>query len=198
MNAQLGDLKQLRSSTGTVFAVLVLILTVAMYGWIVAPHIAYLKAVQQYEPIVDNMVKEKTRLQSMLETRRKRLELIDMEFAEIRDILFTFDQAQGFFRNLGSMAEASNCDIRMLDILTDKPVLVIGHPDDLVSVGTLDAEVSVVGYYDGLLTFIDHLQNNRRKIAIRSLQILVNRDEDIQLKCDVSLTLYIIQEREAD
>ena len=197
MNIQLGRLKDLRSSTGTLFGAMVVIVGIAMYGWIVAPHVAYLKAVQAYEPVVNNVNKERTRLEGMLKTRRERLDTINAEFSEIRKILFTFDQAQAFFQDLGKTAETYGCEIYRIDILTDEPKPVVGRPGDAALVEAIQASVSIVGYFQGLVDFVQDLQHFEHEIRIGSLKMFVNRREDTQLKCDLTITVYVMQEREA-
>ena len=45
-----------RSTRDSVFAALIVIAAIAMYNWIVAPHVDYLFAAQQYEFAIEKSV----------------------------------------------------------------------------------------------------------------------------------------------
>ena len=47
-----------RSSRNSIFAALIVIAGVAMYNWIVSPHVTYLYAAQKYDSAMDKIVEK--------------------------------------------------------------------------------------------------------------------------------------------
>ena len=184
------------SSSGAVLAGLVLIGAVAMYSWIVAPHLNYLRAVQKYEPILDDIVKEKDALRNLLVRRRETLEKINKRFDGLAKSLFTYVQARELPQELGIVAERYDCSIVTVN-LSDEPLSIFGAEGGDKAIDAMEAQVSVVGDYNGLTSFINRLQERERKIWIHSLIMRVLGDHGGRLTCDLALTIYVIQEKEA-
>ena len=57
--------------------------------------------------------------------------------------------------------------------------------------------MSLIGHYNGLTAFIKRLQEKDRKIWLHSLEMRVLEEHGGQLACDLALTIYVIQEKEA-
>ena len=183
-------------SSGVVLTGLVLIGALALYSWIVAPHVAYLRAVQKYEPILDDIVKEKDLLQDQLVRRRGMLEKINKQFDELSGTLFTYADARDLPQEFAAVAEQYECRIATVDF-SDEPVPIFEEQTGDKLIDAVDAQVSVVGDYNGLTAFIKRLQESDRKIWIHSLTMRVLNDHGGQLTCDMALTIYVIQEKES-
>jgi len=187
-----------QSSTNAVFTALVMIGTIAMYGWIVAPHVAYLKAVQEYEPILDSVVREKVHLQKLLANRRKILHDWNEKFMEISDLLFTEDQVRELFSALDVIAYKYGCTVSKVDRLSEPPVKVIGEKGDSTVVESQFSSLRMIGPYNGIVDFIQGLQDNKYKIWIKSLEIhpVEPSSGSDQLVCTISIMIYVIIEKE--
>ncbi len=184
------------SSSGAALIGLVLIGALAMYSWIVAPHVDYLRAVQKYEPVLDDIAREKDELQDMVVRRRETLDEINRHFDDLSDRLFTYVQARELPKDLGAAAEQYHCRVTTVD-LSDEPVSIFEGKIGDRSIDAMEAQVSVVGDYNGLTAFIKRLQGRDRKIWIHSLTMSVLDDKGGRLVCDMAMTIYVIQEKEA-
>ena len=184
------------SSSGAVLIGLVLIWALAMYSWIVAPHVDYLRAVQKYEPVLDDIAREKDELQDMVVRRRETLDEINRQFDDLSDSLFTYVQARELPQELGASSEQYHCRVTTVD-LSDEPVSIFEGKIGDRSIDAMEAQVSVVGDYNGLTAFIRRVQGRDRKIWIHALTMSVLDDKGGRLACDMAMTIYVIQEKEA-
>ena len=184
------------SKSGVVLTGLVLIGAVGMYSWIVAPHVDYLRAVQKYEPVLDDIVKEKSELQDMLVVRREMLEKINTQFGDMSGTLFTYPQARELPQEFENVAEQYECSIATVDF-SDEPVSIFGEDGSARPIDAVEAQVSLVGHYNGLTAFIKRMQEKDRKIWLHSLEMRVLEENGDRLACDLALTIYVIQEKEA-
>ena len=73
-----------RSTRTTVFSALIIIVAIAMYDWIVAPHVTCLSASQQYESVVNKAVEKNTAITREVETKTKKLDELYHQLAESR------------------------------------------------------------------------------------------------------------------
>ncbi|MCH7916379.1 MAG: hypothetical protein IIC50_00155 [Planctomycetes bacterium] len=184
------------SSSGVVMTGLVLIGAVAMYSWVVAPHVKYLRAVQKYEPALDEIAREKDQLKDTVLRRRKMLDEIDKQFDDLRGTLFTYVQARELAQEFGAVAEQYHCRVRTVDF-SDEPLSIFDEEIGDRSIDAVEALVSVVGDYNGLMAFIKKLQGRDRKMWIHSLTMSVLDEQGGRLVCNIAMTIYVIQEKEA-
>ena len=185
------------SQAGAVLMGLVLVAAVAMYSWIVAPHVDYLRAVQNYEPVLDDIAREKDELQDLVVRRREMLDQINKKLDDLSGTLFTYAQARDLPQEFAAVAEQYGCWVTAVD-LSDEPVSIFGaEMGDMSIIDAVEAEVSVVGDYNGLTAFIKRVQGRDRKIWINSLTIRMLDDEGGRLECHLAMTIYVIEEKEA-
>lgn len=176
---------------------LVLVAAVAMYSWIVAPHVDYLRAVQNYEPVLDDIAREKDELQDLVVRRREMLDQINKKLDDLSGTLFTYAQARDLPQEFAAVAEQYGCWVTAVD-LSDEPVSIFGaEMGDMSIIDAVEAEVSVVGDYNGLTAFVKRVQGRDRKIWINSLTIRMLDDEGGRLECHLAMTIYVIEEKEA-
>jgi len=186
-----------RSSRQAVFAALVLIGAVAMYNWIVAPHVTYLLAVQTYEPVVDRVAHEKASLKNLLIGRRKMLEDLESQFSRMRQIVYTDEQARQLFGDLGAMAAEHKCTVTTVDSASDRPARIVGGDPKSLMVEPVDTSLTITGAYDGIMAFIGRLLAQPRKIWVRSLTMEPVGTDVKRLRCRIYMGIYVIQEKEA-
>ncbi|MCH8216494.1 MAG: hypothetical protein IH892_06945 [Planctomycetes bacterium] len=185
------------SQAGAVLMGLVLVAAVAMYSWIVAPHVDYLRAVQNYEPVLDDIAREKDELQDLVVRRREMLDQINKKLDDLSGTLFTYAQARDLPQEFAAVAEQYGCWVTAVD-LSDEPVSIFGaEMGDMSIIDAVEAEVSVVGDYNGLTAFVKRVQGRDRKIWINSLTIRMLDDEGGRLECHLAMTIYVIEEKEA-
>jgi hypothetical protein len=187
-----------RSTRNTVFTALIIIATIAMYNWIVAPHVTYLFAVQQYESVVSNVVEKNKVIAREVKAKTKKLEAIYRQFASARSTLFTPDEANAFFSDLQVVSEEAGCTVRSLNLVVSKPSFgdkrkQAGNTSGIIA---NSAMLTVSGQYNSIIRLVEKLQNHRKKIWIDLFKMETIDFGSAQLKCDMTITIYTIRDKE--
>ncbi len=199
MNVLIDRMTQLdRSSRYAVYVAMLIISGVAMYGQIVSPHVRYLKAVQDYEPAIDQMIDKQVEISKKLVVRRKTLAEVKTQFEAIGFTVFTPEKMKAFFAGLEQVAEDFKCSIAQMDSSEDKSKIIIGEASDPSYVEAVEMTLSVLGEFNQLTLFIDSLQHQERQIWLTSVDIGMVQEQDRVLKCDITIRLYVIQEKKLE
>jgi len=185
------------TSRNAISAALVIIVTIAVYNWIVAPHVTHLYAAQRYESVVDDVMKENKILSSAVRTKKKKLEQLHKQFAQLQSSLFMVDQAKEFFSNLQVISEQSSCKVCSLNLITREQNSKDGKSEDSSGIVTNSAILSVIGTYGDIIKLIERLQAREQKVWIDSVRMTSLDDASGQLKCDITITICTIQDKEA-
>ncbi len=190
-----------KRSRNAVYLALLVIAGIAMYGWIVSPHVQYLQAVQKYRPAIDKIIDKQQDIRKTLVTRRVLLERLRKEFDAVSNTMHTAEQMQQLFGELGTVAEQYGCSLLQIDRSSHDPEVIIGEASDPTYVESVEAGLMLLGEYDSLVAFVDRLQTRERKVWISSIDIELPQDEilkeqDDVLKCDIVLEIYVIQKKE--
>jgi hypothetical protein len=195
---RINDLYKLgNSSKQALFAASVVIVGVALYNWIVAPHVTYLRAVNRYEPVVERIAQEKASLKDLLISRQKRLADLEAQFSLIRPLLFTVEQARQLLSDLEVMAAEEKCSMMTVDLGSNRPTRIVGDEQETLLVEGVDTSVTLTGSYDGIMALIGRLQAQQRKIWIRTLTLELAGPETQKLRCRMDIGIYVIKEKEA-
>jgi len=174
---------------------------VAMYGWIVSPHVKYLQAVQKYRPAIEKIIDKQSDIKRKLIGRRTLLEKLKKQFNDVGTITHTAEQMQQLFGELGAVAEQYGCSLAKVDLSTADPEIIIGTESDQSYVESIKAGLMVLGDFAPLVAYVDCLQSQERKIWINSLDIKVMKDamlqeQDTVLRCDIDLEIFVMQKKE--
>jgi hypothetical protein len=187
-----------RSTRNTVFTALIIIATIAMYNWIVAPHVTYLFAVQQYESVFSNAIEKNKVIAREVKAKTKKLEAMYQQLASARSALFTPDQANAFFSDLQAVSEEAGCTVRSLNLVVSKPSFgdkrkQAGNTSGIIA---NSAMLTVSGQYSSIINLLEKLQNHRKKIWIDSFKMEIIDFSSAQLKCDMTIKIYTIRDEE--
>jgi len=186
------------SSRLAVFAAFIVIVAVALYNWIVAPHVTYLRAVQKYQPVVEHVAQQKASLKDLLNNRRKMLEDLESQFGQIRPLLYTYEQARQLFGDLEAMALEHKCTMTtVVDHGSNRPTTIVGDEQESLLAEVVNTSVTIMGDYDNIVAFIGRLQGQQRKIWIRSLVIDPTGPDAVSLQCRIDISIYVVKEKEA-
>jgi Tfp pilus assembly protein PilO len=195
---RLGDLTKIRiQSKSAVLAAPAIIALVAMYNWVVAPQVTYLRAVQKYEPVLTRMAKEKTTLQDLVAKRRKELKDLEARLSQLRPALHTPDQAGQLWSDLETMAVQQGCAVMNVSLGTGRPLPASEQDPESLRVEVINTTVTITGEYDGIMAFIGQLQSQPRKILVTAVGIEQAERDARRLQCRVEVSIYVIYEKEA-
>ena len=187
-----------RSTRNTIFTALIIIATIAMYNWIVAPHVTCLFAAQQYESAVSKAVEKNKVIAREVETKTKKLEELYEQLARSRSTLFTPDEAKAFFSDLQAVAEETGCTVHSLNLVVSNPSSGDKQKrseDTTSGIVANGAVLSVIGQYNSIIKLVEKLQNHAKKIWMDSFKMETIDFSSAQLKCDMTITIYTIQDK---
>jgi hypothetical protein len=168
-----------------------------MYNWIVAPHVTCLFAAQQYESTVSKAVEKNKVIAREVEAKMKKLEELYEQFARSRSVLFAPDEAKAFFSDLQAVAEETGCTVHSLNLVVSKPSSgdKRKQSEDTSSIVANGAVLSVIGQYNSIIKLVKKLQNHAKRIWMDSFKMETIDFSSAQLKCDMTITIYTIQDK---
>jgi Tfp pilus assembly protein PilO len=182
-----------RSTRTTLFSALIVIASIAMYDWIVAPHVTCLSASQQYESVVSSAVEKNKAVARDIETKTKKLEELHQQLVMSRGLLFTHNEAEEFFSNLQTVAEGTGCTVHALSLVGNKSSSQdTRKAEETSGITANSATVTVSGHYNNIFAFVEKLQNSAKKIWLDSFDMTVVDFSSGQLECSMTITIYII------
>ena len=193
-------LKHLKNTTDSqriVFlAVLVLIGTIAVYNWIVAPHRNYLLAAQRYESAMSDLEKKKGIINNNLKIQKNELGKLQEQFNDNLKMFFDPEEARDFFSGIKAVTEKAGCVMYSLTfssanstsgkskLKTDNYIIERG------------ANLSIMGGYGNIEALMNQLQNGSKYVRIDSVRISSDKENPGYLKCDTNITIYEIQRKD--
>lgn len=193
-------LKHLKNTTDSqriVFlAVLVLIGTIAVYNWIVAPHRNYLLAAQRYESAMSDLEKKKGIINNNLKIQKNELGKLQEQFNDNLKMFFDPEEARDFFSGIKAVTEKAGCVMYSLTfssanstsgkskLKTDNYIIERG------------AHLSIMGGYGNIEALMNQLQNGSKYVRIDSVRISSDKENPGYLKCDTNITIYEIQRKD--
>lgn len=186
-----------RSSRTAVSASLIMIAALAMYNWIVAPRTNYLLAAQRYEFVMENVVKINTSIGNKVETKKKKLQELREQSAQLQSTLFTPDQAREFFSDLQAISKETGCVVYSVNLISNVPnPIKDGQLQDSAGIVTKSAVLSVVGVYKNITKLIERLQSRTQKVWIDSVKVqALNNNSDLP-RCDITITICALTDKE--
>lgn len=186
-----------RSSRNAVSASLILIAALAMYNWIVAPRTNYLLAAQRYEFVMENVVKKNKTIDNRVNIRKKKLQELREQSAQLQSTLFTSDQAREFFSDLQAISEETGCIVYSVNLITNKQnPNKDGQLQDTAGIVTKSAVLSVVGVYRNITKLIERLQSRTQKVWIDSVKVQALNNNSDRPRCDITITICVLTDKE--
>jgi hypothetical protein len=183
-------------SKSAITTALILIAAMAMYNWMVAPHVNYLFAVQRYEPVVDNIAHEKKIITKALESKKAKLQELTDQLTAARNSLFTPAEAKTFFGDLEAISKDTDCTLQSLTFTKEDRGVAFGRSQDALHILAKSATLSFTGSYDSIIALLNKLQNRPQKVWIGSIRLRIFDIQSAKLKCDTTITIYVVQDEE--
>jgi hypothetical protein len=186
------QINSIRSSKNVVFAAFVVIEVIALYNWIVTPHLNFLQVTQRYEAVADKLAKKNRIIGTNVKLRRKKLGQLQEDFKHIHIKLFNPVKAKEFFSDIQAMAEQTDCIIYSLNFSPTDSAINAGQSEISSRITANRAIFSVGGRYKDIIALINKLQNRSKQVWIDSISMEpVDRNSEL-LKCDMSIAIYVI------
>jgi hypothetical protein len=184
-------------SRNAMSAALIIIASVAMYNWILAPHVTYLFAVQRYEPVIGSIATENETLCRALEDKRKQLNQLRQQFARLQSTIFTMDQARQFLTDMQDIAEKTGCTVTSINYSQDQPGPVIKQGQDMLFVLVKGAKVGLLAPYNSIVALLETLESYPQKVWVDSVAMESIGTDSERLKVTISLTIYCMRNKES-
>ena len=185
-----------RSTRNATSAALIVIASLSMYSWIVAPHATYLSTAQGYESVMSNLIKKNKLISNNVKVKRKKLQKLHEQSAQLQSTLFTSDKAREFFSDLQAISEETGCMVYSLNLISNKPNPKDKQLEDSSGVATKSAVLSVVGVYKDIARLIKRLQARTQKVWIDSIKVLTLEYSSDRPRCDITITICVITDKE--
>jgi hypothetical protein len=160
-----------RSARNALPGALLLVGIIAMYHWVVAPHVAYLRAVERLAPAVERMAVENDRLRRTLGPSLRHLQRVRQEQADIQAGLFTGGGCTAFIRALPSRVEQSGCLVVVADFTGGSEPRRIRAAGPEAAFSTRHVGMTVRGTMDQIAAVLDWLQENRPRVWVDAFRM---------------------------
>jgi hypothetical protein len=195
---KVNDLARLnRSTRNAFFGSLILLGAVFIYGRTIEPYTAYLFAMHRYDTALDRILSKHDGIEDSLKTNRQKLDELTTEFAQVRNVLHTQSQAEEFFSDLQAISVETECPIYSLTFIADEPSPEVKQVEQGMGITAKKAVLSVTGIYGNIMRLIERLQMRNRKVWVEKLNMELINNDAAQVKCDIIIKIYTIQNKEA-
>lgn len=184
-------------SRSAVSAGVVFIVALTTYYWIVAPHVTQLYAVRQYDVVINDIIDKSNVLGSAVVVKRKKIEQLRQQFGQLQDSLFMPDKAKEFFSDLQVISEQAGCAVSSLNLVSGKQKTEEAQSENTSGIVTQSAMLSVIGTYGDVVTLVEKLQSRPQKVWLDSFKMANLDDNSGQIRCDITITICTIQDKEA-
>lgn len=177
-------------------AALVLIGVLALYRWVLAPHVHYLHAMQSLQTTVASVAEEKDRICEMLEAKRRDRQDLQQELDALEAGVFTPGGGRTWLRGLLPAVEETGCTVVLADFAGDGRKRRIEDPNAPLAVEISHLSLVVSGRPDQVVALLQRLGNHRPRVWIDACQCDFSPGEAGPVECSLTLTLYTACPRE--
>jgi len=180
------NLAKLDSSTRRATSMaLIVITTFAMYKWMVTPQAVYLSSAKGYESAMGKIAEQSKSIALRVEIKKKQLQTLRENSAQLHGVLFRSDKAEEFFSDLQVIAEKAGCAVHTINRIANKR----NPENERLGVVTRSAELSVIGNYRNMVKLIERLQARDEKVWIDQIGVqILNTDSD-KARCGLTITI---------
>lgn len=174
----------------------IILVAIAMYNWAVSPQTSYLQAAQRYETMMSNAGEKTVVIKNGIDDKKKELEKLHEDIAATKDSFFTPKTSREFFSDIAPISSQSGC---MIESLTFPPTSSIAlNKDEEMDSGITEKKAALVfaGQYESIIKFLRKLSGYSQYIMIDNLVIESVRSGEKRLICHMTITIYLIEEKE--
>jgi len=172
------------------------IVAIAMYNWAISPQTSYLKAAQLYETMMSNASKKTVIIKNGIHAKKKELERLHQEIMATKDSFFNVKTSREFFSDIDPIASQSGCMIASLTFMSSSSVSAGEEKKVDSGITEKTAGLEFTGNYESIIKFLRRLSNYSQHIMIDNLVIESLGFGRKQLVCHMTITIYLIEEKE--
>ena len=176
-------------------AALLAIGVLALYNWVLAPHVGYLHAVQRLGPVVDRVTEERERICSTLDEKAGQWRTLQQDMAELDEGVFRADRARTFVRGLLPLVEETGCAVVRADFGADAKAERFEEPNVPMVVDVSHTNLDVLGQPGQVSALLQRLRDSRPRAWIDSCRCDFSGGDAGQVECNLVLTLYAVVDR---
>lgn len=174
---------------GALIGALFLVGLILAHGWVMSPHLAALRASQQYEHATGVYKEKGARVNFELRAKRGRLEKLIAQRALLSDMVFSPAKAEEFFSDLEAFCMEAGCTIGSLSY--------VGGTEQRVSaIDTRSTALTVQGDYNSIIKLIQKLKSRNQRVSIESLRMAGVQIDSRNIVCHLVITIYVNLDRE--
>ena len=185
-----------KAARGASSAALLVIGVLALYNWVLAPHVGYLHAVQRLEPVVGRVTQERERICSILDRKVGQWRTLQQDKAKLEEGVFTVEQAKAFVRGLLPLVEETGCAVLRADFNPDTRTPRLDEPNLPVVIEVARMNLDVLGQPDQVSALLGRLRDSRPRAWIDSCRCDFSGGQAGPVECNLALALYIVVERQ--
>ena len=197
-----------RAARDTSSVALLIIGLLALYSWVLAPHVGYLHALERFESAVTRVSEERDRISDSLDTKVAQWRSLQREMADFEEGLFPAQEAQTFVRGLLPFVEETGCAVLLADYAGGGRVEPVGEgfPDAVSCVGGPEPNAPVAlavshldlaasGTPEQVMTLLERMENHRPRVWVDSCRFDFPHGYSGRIECHLVLTLYVAAPR---
>lgn len=174
----------------------VMLVAIAMYNWAISPQTSYLQAAQRYETMMSDAGEKTTVIKSGIVDKKKELERLHEEIAATKDSFFTLKTSREFFSDIAPILSQSDCMMESLTFPSTSSITL--NKDEEIDSGISEKRAALVftGRYESIIKFLRRLSGYSQHIMVNDLVIESVRSGEKRLVCHMTITIYLIEEKE--
>jgi hypothetical protein len=184
------------TSQNSLFAAIFVIALAAMYQWIFNPHVKYLNAAQRYDSVLDKYMERNKALNNQIKIKTEQIETLSNQLSQAANTVFTPSEARNFFGSLQNSLEKTGCAINTLNLVGDKNKNKRKQSDESTGITANSASLNFSGPYKSIIGIIEKMQKHNPKVWIDSFNIEINDYNSSWLKCNMTITIFTVQDKE--
>lgn len=165
---------------------------VALYNWVVSPHIGYLRAMQRLEPVMDRMAEELGTASEGLSDKLATLRTLRSRLDKTREGLFAVDESTAFLRDLQALVETTGCVMIAADFTRDEESPEDDDPNAPVLLEASHADLTVTGSYNQIVSLLRTLRERTQRVWVDSCDLNLVDPRNGRLECRFGLTIYAV------
>ena len=182
------------SSRRVLLTALVVVATIGLYRWILAPFGNQLFAAKRYYSALDSRIRKANALHTTLEEKRTKTERLNSEYIRLQNELFTFSEAREFFASLPIAAQEAGCAVQSISRVPEKRVGSKNKSVKDSDIVSRKAVVTVLGRFNNIVKFLEEMHARKHRVWVDTVR--VDAGTSGRLKCQVILTIYCIERME--